>query len=128
MTDSDPQHLICLDGTLLPIMSQKKRRPKRIRLSTMLCAKQLQVLWQAILRMQEFPKSQLKQQHPNIFFKRVAHELKSSTIELFGWYSIVSNNTGKKLSQLVSSYFKCSSCNNSKKSLGGQKEKKVYID
>ena len=67
MTDSDPQQLICLDGTLLPIMS-KKRRPKRIRLSTMLWAKQLQLLWQAILRMQEFPKSQLKR--TQTFFSR----------------------------------------------------------
>ena len=28
MTDSDPQQLICLDGTLLPIMSQKKASKK----------------------------------------------------------------------------------------------------
>jgi hypothetical protein len=49
-------------------MSQKKRRPKRIRLSTMLWAKQLQLLWQAILRMQEFPKSQLKR--TQTFFSR----------------------------------------------------------
>ena len=29
MTDSDPQQLICLDGTLLPIMSQKKTASKK---------------------------------------------------------------------------------------------------
>ena len=65
MTDSDPQFVWMVPYCLL---CPKKRRPKRIRLSTMLWAKQLQLLWQAILRMQEFPKSQLKR--TQTFFSR----------------------------------------------------------